>query len=52
MINSAGDGHHTSHALSDHYTVLGAIEQLWHLGCLANTCSEHVPGSFRELFTS
>jgi phospholipase C len=36
----------------DHYTTLYAIEKLWHLGCLANTCNitSADGNSFMELF--
>jgi hypothetical protein len=36
----------------DHYTTLYAIERLWHLGCLANTCSitPAMGNTFMKLF--
>lgn len=42
--------HKTSTDLADHYSVLSAIEQMWDLGCLANTCQYKAPESLRDLF--
>jgi hypothetical protein len=50
VINSAQGPHKTTDRLSDHYTLLSTIEHLWHLGCLANTCSPTTSGTFEELF--
>jgi phospholipase C len=50
VINSAQGPHKTSGKLADHYTMLSTIEQMWHLGCLANTCSPTTSGSLEELF--
>jgi hypothetical protein len=50
VINSAAGPQHVSNRLADHYTLLSTIEQLWHLGCLANTCSPRTSGSMLELF--
>jgi hypothetical protein len=50
VINSAGGPHKTTNQLSDHYTLLSTIEHMWHLGCLANTCSPTTSGTFEELF--
>jgi hypothetical protein len=50
VINSAQGPHKTTDKLSDHYTLLSTIEHLWHLGCLANTCSPTTSGTFEELF--
>ncbi|HWU21806.1 MAG TPA: alkaline phosphatase family protein [Nocardioides sp.] len=50
VINSAGGPHITSDTPADEYTVLATIEKLWHLGCLANTCSPTTSGSLLELF--
>jgi hypothetical protein len=50
VINSAEGPHKTTNQLSDHYTLLSTIEHLWHLGCLANTCSPTTSGTFEELF--
>ncbi|MGT2463436.1 alkaline phosphatase family protein [Sinomonas atrocyanea] len=50
VINSAAGPHKTTDKLSDHYTMLSTIEHLWHLGCLANTCSPTTSGTLEELF--
>ncbi|MDQ4489479.1 alkaline phosphatase family protein [Sinomonas sp. ASV486] len=50
VINSAEGPHKTSGKLADHYTMLSTIEHMWHLGCLANTCSPTTSGTFEELF--
>jgi phospholipase C len=50
VINSAQGPHKTTDKLADHYTMLSTIEHLWHLGCLANTCSPTTSGTFEELF--
>ncbi|GAB3270568.1 hypothetical protein GCM10027449_05570 [Sinomonas notoginsengisoli] len=50
VINSAEGPHKTTDKLSDHYTLLSTIQHMWHLGCLANTCSPTTSGTFEELF--
>lgn len=50
VINSAEGPHKTTDKLADHYTMLSTIEHMWHLGCLANTCSPTTSGTFEELF--
>lgn len=50
VINSAQGPHKTTAKSSDHYTMLSTIEHLWHLGCLANTCSPTTSGTLEELF--
>jgi phosphatidylinositol-3-phosphatase len=50
VVNSQQGPHKTSNVPADHYTVLSTIEQLWHLGCLANTCSPTTSGSLTNLF--
>lgn len=50
VINSAAGPHHTSDKPADEYTVLATIQKLWHLGCLANTCSPTTSGSLVDLF--
>ncbi|MDQ4503405.1 alkaline phosphatase family protein [Sinomonas sp. ASV322] len=50
VINSAEGPHKATGQLSDHYTLLSTIQHLWHLGCLANTCSPTTSGTFEELF--
>lgn len=52
VINSTGGPHKTSDKPADHYTVLFTIEQMWHLGCLANTCSPRTSGSLENLFAN
>jgi len=51
VINSTGSRHKTSEKPADHYTLLSTIEHMWHLGCLANTCSPRTSGTFEQLFT-
>ncbi|MEV0463228.1 alkaline phosphatase family protein [Nocardia tengchongensis] len=50
VINSKGGPHKSSSKVVDHYSVLATIEQMWHLGCLANTCDPKTSGSLREMF--
>jgi phosphatidylinositol-3-phosphatase len=50
VVNSEAGPHMTFSKLADHYTVLSTIETLWHLGCLANTCSPRTSGSLMNLF--
>jgi phosphatidylinositol-3-phosphatase len=50
VINSAEGPHLTSNRLTDHYTLLSTIEYLWHLGCLANTCSPVTSGNLEQFF--
>ncbi|MGW4245540.1 alkaline phosphatase family protein [Nocardia sp. NPDC004722] len=45
-----GPHHKTSTDVTDHYSTLSAIEELWDLGCLANTCKHHAPEGFKDLF--
>ena len=52
VINSQAGPHKTSTVLADHYSVLATIEDLWHLGCLANTCSPTTSGSLMKLFAN
>jgi hypothetical protein len=52
VINSAGGPHKTTDKLADHYTLLSTIEHMWHLGCLANTCSPLSSGSLENLFAN
>jgi hypothetical protein len=49
VITSTGGPHKTSNKLADHYTVLATIEHMWHLGCLANTCSPRTSGLLENL---
>jgi hypothetical protein len=50
VINSTTRAHKTADNLADHYTLLSTIEHMWHLGCLANTCSPGTSGTFEQLF--
>ncbi|HET8878512.1 MAG TPA: alkaline phosphatase family protein [Arthrobacter sp.] len=50
VINSTEGPRKTTNQVSDHYTLLSTIEHMWHLGCLANTCSPATSGTFEELF--
>jgi hypothetical protein len=50
VINSSEGPHQTSTESADHYTVLSTIEHLWHLGCLANTCSPVTSGNLEQFF--
>lgn len=52
VINSKEGPHHSSADVIDHYSVLATIEQMWHLGCLANTCSPKTSGSLRDMFAA
>jgi hypothetical protein len=38
--------------LLDHYNTLFAIQKMWNLGCLANTCGMGNGNSFMNLFTN
>lgn len=38
VLTSQGPRHIVSNTDYNHYSLLGTIEQLWELGCLANTC--------------
>ncbi|RMI35210.1 alkaline phosphatase family protein [Nocardia stercoris] len=52
VLNNQGNdqkGHQVT-TLADHYSVLATIEKLWHMGCLANTCSPATSGSLEEMF--
>ena len=35
---------------ANHYTMLGSIQKLWHLGCLANTCGLNEDELLLDLF--
>jgi hypothetical protein len=39
VLNSRGTGHRVVDVPANHYNLLATIEHMWHLGCLANTCS-------------
>ena len=44
-------GHIVTDHPFNHYSLLGTIEHLWHLGCLANTCNIDESGLMTSLFT-
>lgn len=50
VVSNGDDDHVVVDAPTDHYTTLYAIERLWHLGCLANTCNITNGHSFLKLF--
>ncbi len=50
VINSAAGRRTTAGQPADHYTLLATIQHMWHLGCLANTCSYRTSGSLAQLF--
>jgi phospholipase C len=52
VLTSEESGPITNNTLLDHYTTLKAIEQLWHLGCLANTCDINNTAQFMNLFNA
>jgi hypothetical protein len=49
VLNSKGGGASTAVA-ANHYSLLATIEHMWHLGCLANTCSIAPSGNLDALF--
>jgi hypothetical protein len=52
VITSKGTRHITLNTTSfNHYSLLATIEQLWGLGCLANTCKLGNQDSLTNLFT-
>jgi len=52
VVTSRGGEHHVFDRPANHYTLLGTIQELWDLGCLANTCkldeSQLMTGLFEE----
>ncbi len=50
MVVSNSGGHVVNHVPTDHYSTLYAIENMWHLGCLANTCKFANGHGFMNLF--
>ncbi len=50
VIPSRGATHVTSTTPYNHYSVLATIEQLWGLGCLANTCDAQGITAMTALF--
>jgi len=51
VVSSQDNGPVVNNTLLDHYNTLYAIEQMWHLGCLANTCTITNGNQFMNLFT-
>jgi hypothetical protein len=51
VITSEESGPIRNNTSLDHYTTLKAIEKLWNLGCLANTCAITNTDQFMNLFT-
>ncbi len=52
VVTNHGRGGIVNKTPQDHYTTLYAIERMWHLGCLANTCNISGAQSFMNLFTN
>jgi phosphatidylinositol-3-phosphatase len=51
VVSNQDSGGLVNNTLLDHYTTLYAIERMWHLGCLANTCNVTNGSKFMNLFT-
>jgi phospholipase C len=52
VIPSNSTGRVVSDAPTDHYTTLFAVEQMFHLGCLNNTCGMGNGAAFMPLFAN
>jgi phospholipase C len=50
VVANRGAHHVVNKAPTDHYSTLYAIEHMWHLGCLANTCKFANGNAFMNLF--
>jgi phospholipase C len=50
VVSNQDEGRLVNRVPLDHYTTLYAIEHLWHLGCLANTCNITNGSAFMNLF--
>jgi hypothetical protein len=50
VVSNHGKSGFVNNTLLDHYTTLYAIERMWHLGCLAYTCSITNGNRFMSLF--
>jgi phospholipase C len=50
VVSNHGKSRFVNSTLLDHYTTLYAIERMWHLGCLANTCNITNGNRFMNLF--
>jgi hypothetical protein len=51
VITSGEAEHKASNHPYNHYSLLGTIEHLWNLGCLATTCTFNEPDLMLELFS-
>jgi phospholipase C len=51
VVSNQDQGQLVNNTLLDHYNTLYAIQQMWHLGCLANTCKITNGNQFMNLFT-
>jgi len=52
VVTHGGFWGSTLNVPSNHYSLLATIEQLWHLGCLANSCDIPPSGLLTPLFRS
>jgi phospholipase C len=50
VVSNQNSGHLVNNVPLDHYTTLWAIEHMWNLGCLANTCNITNGNQFMNLF--
>jgi phospholipase C len=50
VVSNHGKRGFANSTLQSHYTTLFAIERMWHLGCLANTCNITNGNAFMNLF--
>jgi phosphatidylinositol-3-phosphatase len=50
IVVSNRGGHVVNDVPTDHYSTLYAIEKMWHLGCLVNTCNFANGHAFMNLF--
>jgi hypothetical protein len=50
VVSNQDSGHLVNDMPLDHYTTLWAIEHMWNLGCLANTCNIANGAPFMNLF--
>jgi hypothetical protein len=50
VVTSKAPAHKLSNAPANHYSLLGTIEHLWHLGCLGETCNLDTSELMTDLF--
>jgi len=50
VIRSSSPAHRESNNPYNHYSLLGTIQHVWNLGCLAHTCSFNAPDLMLDLF--